>query len=93
MQYNYFLFGWEVMLLHTSSLVACYARHSRLGVQKYYLAPKKKVILYCPQFNILLFLYRLLEEMGGITQVPRYAYDNNGMAYEAYNMWYIHIFF
>jgi solute carrier family 6 amino acid transporter-like protein 5/7/9/14 len=29
---------------------------------------------------------RLLEEMGGITQVPRYAYDNNGMAYEAYNM-------
>merc|ERR1712012_115103 len=23
---------------------------------------------------------RLLEEMGGITQVPRYAYDNNGMA-------------
>ena len=29
--------------------------------------------------------------MGGITQVPRYAYDNNGMAYEAYNMWYIHI--
>ena len=29
---------------------------------------------------------RLLDEMGGITQVPRYAYDNNGMAYEAYNM-------
>ena len=46
MQYNYFLFGWEVMLLHTSSLVARYARHSRLGVQKYYFSPKKKVILY-----------------------------------------------
>ena len=40
--YNYFLFGREVILLHTESRVASVS-HSRLGVQKYYFPTKKKV--------------------------------------------------
>ena len=29
---------------------------------------------------------QLLDEMGGIPRVGNYAYDNNGMGYEAYHM-------
>ena len=42
---NYFLFGREVILLHTESRVASIASHGRRGVQKYYFSTKKKVIV------------------------------------------------
>ena len=30
---------------------------------------------------------QILDEMGGIPRTGPYAYDNNGMGYEAYHMW------
>ena len=50
--YNYFLFGREVILLHTKSRVASVASHERRGVQKYYFSTKKKVNVL-RSFNII----------------------------------------